>query len=327
MKNIGIIVLNWQGWKDTILCLDSLWSLQCPIPFSLIVCDNASTNDSVAQILHWAQCHYSLAEIKLISPPFIETSEVPFTLIQTGHNLGFAGGVNVGIRYALAARFCEYLWVLNNDTRVDAQALTALYHCAQQNSQVALLGSTILDYEDTDKVQCAGGCRYYPLLTIIKPWGRGKSLKEVLNYPAHALKLDYIYGASLFLRISAIQKVGLLNEDYFLFYEELDYAHRLTHQGYQMAWCRNSLVYHKGSASIQRTSDNPRTSLQQANYYENLNTLKYTANFYPNWLIWVMLIRFTLKSLVLLLRWDMDLFSPLYKAYQDFIQHKRRNVT
>jgi len=316
LNEIAIIILNWQGWQNTIACLDSIQHLS-HIP-TIIVCDNASEDDSFEQILNWAQQHYSPTKIGIFSRPRFTTNErkYSFVLIQTGANLGFAGGNNVGMRYALITRRYKYLWLLNNDTVVDSQALINLYEYAISQPNIALLGSTIIDYYQQDILQCAGGCRYFPLLTIFKPVLAGKLVEKVQQ---HQIKLDYVYGAAMFLRVEAVRKIGLLNEEYFLFYEELDYCKRLTQQGYEIGWCRASLVYHKGSASIGSVAEGNMDKLRQANYYENLSTLKYTANFHRYLLPLVFIIRFFGKSLVLIKRRDFYLFKPLFKAYRDFI--------
>jgi GT2 family glycosyltransferase len=321
LKNIGIIILNWQGWKDTIACLESLKKLRYARSISLIVCDNYSTNDSYHQILNWAQQHYTPSEIGVFFQEKIKghTSQFfPFILIQTGANLGFAGGNNVGIRYALATQQYEYLWLLNNDTVVDTNALSALHEYAIAHPNIALIGSTVIDYYQRDTVQCAGGCHYSPLLTIVKRAFGGQPLKKVIQH-SEAITLDYVFGAAMFLPIEVVQKIGFLNEEYFLFYEELDYTQRLKRQGYGIGWCKNSLVYHKGSASVGSVHDGDRDKLRRANYYENLSTLKYTANFYPRLLPLVMILRFIGKSLALISRRDFYLFAPLFKAYRDFI--------
>ncbi len=330
MKSIGIIILNWQGWRDTLICLDSLQALKCSMPISLIVCDNGSEDDSWHQILNWAQKHYSPSEIAVFSQEKADRAVqqgksichyTPFILIQTGANLGFAGGNNVGIRYALATEQYEYLWLLNNDTTVDINALSHLYEQAIADPQIALLGSTVIDHYQPDIVQCAGGCRYFPLTTIIKPVLGGQPVNTVMQHDP-AITLDYVYGAAMFITVEAVQKVGLLNEAYFLFYEELDYSQRIKRQDYQIGWCQKSLVYHKGSASVGSVREGNREKLRRANYYENFNTLKYTANFHRHLLPFVMISRFMGKSLALIKRREFDLFAPLLKAYKDFFQQQ-----
>ncbi|MDM8559956.1 glycosyltransferase family 2 protein [Candidatus Parabeggiatoa sp. HSG14] len=330
LKSIGIIVLNWQGWRDTLACLNSLKTLSYGGFISIIVCDNNSNDDSFFQILNWAKQQYPPSEIDVFpssfeayfdNPKFKIQNPKSFVLIQTGANLGFAGGNNVGIRYALACQNYQYLWLLNNDTVVEVHALSALFHYAEAHPHIALMGSTVVDYEQQDSVQCAGGCRYFPLLTIFKPVLGGQSLEKVLQYKGD-ICIDYIYGAAMFLKVATVQKVGLLNEEYFLFYEELDYTARIKQQGYEIGWCQKSLVYHKGSASVGHVRDNHRDKLRRANYYENLSTLKYTANFHQAWLPLVMVLRFLLKSLALIIRGDFYLFIPLFKAYRDFMYKK-----
>lgn len=351
MKNIAIIVLNWQGWRDTLVCLTSLKQLAYAGFVTIIVCDNASGDESVERILTWAQENYASWEIGQFeyladiahfqplsgitqSPNFqfgVETSNqcqfgYSFVFIQTGANLGFAGGNNVGIVYALQHRLSyDYLWLLNNDTYVDSQALTALSQYALAHPRQALIGSTLIHWEERDIVQCAGGCHYFPWLTVFRQVYSGKPLETVMQYDEDKIKLDYVCGAALFLTTAAVRQIGLLNESYFLFYEELDYTQRLKQQSYEIGWCKNSWVYHKGSASVGSVKEGNREKLQRANYYENLSTLKYTARFYPHLLPMVMILRAVLKALALLSRGDFYLFPPLFQAYHDFFCQMRKN--
>jgi hypothetical protein len=328
LKSIAIIVLNWCGWQDTLVCLASLKKLIINKPVSIIVCDNASEDDSYAHILNWAQQHYMPSEIGIFSPTsnsriLNPDSPCPFVLIQTGANLGFAGGNNVGIRYVLANQHFDYLWLLNNDTVVEVDALLTLYEYAVAHPKMALVGCTVIDYYQVDTVQCAGGCRYWPLLTVFKP-NLGGQLVSAVMQNEEPLSLDYIYGAAMFLKVDAVREIGLLNEEYFLFYEELDYSQRLKKAGYTMGWCRKSKVYHKGSASVGSVKEGNRDKRRQANYYENLSTLKYTANFYPRLLPLVMITRFFGKALVLSLRRDFYLLAPLFQAYRNFMQKQNK---
>ncbi|MDM8569758.1 glycosyltransferase family 2 protein [Thiotrichales bacterium HSG1] len=283
-----------------------------------MVWDDGSEDDSFAQIINWAQQHYFPSNIGIFSRPLFTNhrTKYSFVLIQTGANLGFAGGNNVGVRYALLTRRYKYLWLLNNDIAVDSKALTNLYKYAINHPNMALLGSTVIDYYQRDTIQCAGGCRYFPIFTVFKPMLAGQSVDKIEQYQ---IKFDYVYGAAMFFQVNAMRKVGLLNEEYFLFYEELDYCKRLKKQGYTIGWCRDSLVYHKGSATIGNVSKDDVDKLSQANYYENLSTLKYTANFHRYLLPLVLISRFLGKSLVLIKRRDFYLFKPLFMAYRDFI--------
>ena len=120
---VSIILLNWHGWRDTIACLDSLVS-QDYNDYRVLVVDNGSTDDSVARI-------------RAAHP------EIP--IMETGRNLGFSGGCNVGVRRALEDG-ADYVWLLNNDTTVDPQALSAMVAVAEADPRVGAVGSVLYGY-------------------------------------------------------------------------------------------------------------------------------------------------------------------------------------
>jgi len=317
---VAVVVLNWQGWRDTLNCLNAVKSLTFNGEVSLIACDNASQDNSYTRIIEWAHHHYSKADIHIYSPATSATAaQLPaFTFLQTHKNLGFAGGMNAALRYLQDDTTLDYVWLLNNDISFARSALSHLCQCAEQHPTVGLWGSTFIDFYQRDIVQCAGGCRYNPLLTWLRPVQRGRYLSQVMQIDH--VKLDYVYGAALFLRMEALRKTGFLNEAYFLFYEELDYTQRLRQNGYTIAWCKNSWVYHKGSATIGKPCTANRQQIRHINYHENLSTLKYTANFYPYWLLLIMLLRFVLKAGAVSWRGEWDLLPPLWAAYRDFMR-------
>ncbi len=321
LGNIAIIIVNWQNWQDTLACLNSLQHLVYAGKISIIVCDNGSNNDSFLQISQWAKQHYEIEDVGIFETVPKTTQFLPFVLIQTGKNQGFAGGTNVGMRYALSTKAFEYLWLLNSDTKVDKRALVTLYGLAKNYLKLAMIGSTIVEYEHREIVQCAGGCHYNPYLTRMKNIFFGQSLVEVMRKKAASVKLDYVYGASMFLSVDSVKKIGLLNEEYFLFYEELDYVKRLKLQGYNIGWCKHSIIAHKGGASLNHTADTHSKKRILANYYENLSTLKYTANYHRSILLIVLLNRFVLKSLALIWRREFYLFKPLFLAYLHFFKN------
>lgn len=297
-QKVAIVVLNWNGWKETQLCIDSLLPILNENTH-LIVCDNCSNDNS------WQHLQSFLEQ------PFV-------TLLQTNENKGFAGGMNVGIKYALEHLNPDFVWLLNNDVQIYPDALEKLLISANQNKKIGMWGSTLL--ENNGKTQCAGGCVYNPYLTIFKPILAGKTLEEIKKIDPNKIKLDYIAGAALFIRKEVIEKIGFLNEEYFLFYEELDYTQRLKKAHFDIAWCKESIVIHKGSASVGNVRDNDKNKIKNANYYENLSTLKYSRNFYPKtfWLIFIN--RFILKSVALMITGRWYLFEPLFKAYRDYFK-------
>ncbi|ADE16691.1 glycosyl transferase family 2 [Nitrosococcus halophilus Nc 4] len=325
--SVCAVVLNWNRPDHTLECLDSLLPLIQKRQLALVVCDNASSDDSIDRIRAWAGRHFhlqtdSLARLLGDSEP---SSEWDFLLVQTGANRGYSGGNNVGIRCALGREQCEFVWILNNDVLVHPHALDALLACAQQNSHVGVFGSTIVDYYRRDRVQMAGGCRYQPLTTLMNPVGGGRSLNEVLAGEAD-VPLDYIGGAALFCRAEMLRKVGLFDERFFLYYEETDLARRARARGYALRWCQQSLVYHKGGVSTGGRSSVNRKESWRSNYYENLSTLLYTRKHHPKLLPMAATLRFLGKSLVYLLRRRLRLFSALMTAYRDALTGRQTVV-
>lgn len=131
-KKVCTIILNWNNWRHTLECLDSLMGA-IPCPDVVIVCDNGSTDTSVEKILQWAiskgEKPLHITGDKNI---FFRSTEksASLVLITNSSNLGYSGGNNCGIRYALAQHQFDFVWVLNNDTIVAEDSLKKLLSCA-----------------------------------------------------------------------------------------------------------------------------------------------------------------------------------------------------
>jgi len=216
---VFIIVLNWNGRDDTLECLRSLQKLDYP-NFDTIVVDNGSTDGSENAI----RTSFPLAQF-----------------IQTGKNLGYAGGNNVGIRFALS-HGADYVWLLNNDTTVDPQALTALVETAAADPGIAFVGSKIYYYDKPDVIWCAGG-------TIdLAEGGRtdhpGMGQEDRGQFESIS-DVGYVTGCSLLASRAAIEAIGLLPEEYFLYFEETDWNLAAQKKGYRTVMAPASHVWHK----------------------------------------------------------------------------------
>ena len=321
MSGTCAIILNWNRWQDTIECLESLLLLEPRIE-TITVCDNASSDGSNEKILSWAGKHYRFSSILVLDQDTDiarKTPPPPFVFIQNHSNLGYAGGNNTGIRFVLSQGTYEYVWILNNDTVVHPRVLSALLVCALRDPDVGILGSTVVHFERKERVQCAGGCRYYPLTTIFRPLFENEILDDLLRHRPK-VRLDYVYGTSMFVSAKVFERVGLLNEEYFLFYEELDFCERARRVGFKIGWCPDSIVYHKGSSTIGRPDSSDSKRIAFANYYENLSTLKYTRRFHPWALPIAMVCRFAGKLTMIAKRREWYLIRPLFRAYRDFMK-------
>ncbi len=224
-KSCWVIILNWNGWQDTVECVRSCLDLTSS-DFQILVVDNGSTDNSEAML------RSRLAGLDRVS------------ILQTGGNLGFAGGNNVGIRHALS-QGADYLWLLNNDTVVDRAALSALVDAAAADHAIGILGSKICFYDRPDHLNTAGGSINWktgqPSLIGYgeKDDGRFDRLREV----------DTVSGCSLFIKREVVEKIGLMDERFFLYFEESDWVVRAGKAGYKVVYAPGSKVLHKVSAS------------------------------------------------------------------------------
>jgi GT2 family glycosyltransferase len=214
--SVACVVLNWNGWQDTLVCLAALARTQYP-NLTVIAVDNGSTNDSVGRI-------------RAAFP------QIP--LVETGKNLGFAGGVNAGIRCALE-QAAQYVWLLNNDAQPRPDALAALVGKATSDPRFGAVGSVLLYAEDSTNVQAWGGGR-------VNCW-TGKPFHATA--PMEDSWFDYITAASILLSRRALEEIGLLDESFFLYYEDTDLSFRLRKRGWKLGVAANSTVLHKENAS------------------------------------------------------------------------------
>lgn len=219
---VTCILVNWNGWHDTIACLKALEESTYPDTEVLVV-DNGSTDGSVTRI---------------------RQSFPNILLIENDANLGFAGGNNLGIRYAIEHR-SDFIWLLNNDTKPSPDALSALVKKAVSDPQIGAVGSVLYYMSDPSKVQVWGGAR-------VNLWfGYGRNTTK----PHEDAWFDALYGASMLVRVNAILEVGMLDEGFFHYVEETELCVRLRKKQWKLAAAPNSRVLHRVSASTKGNSN------------------------------------------------------------------------
>ncbi|MEO9656064.1 glycosyltransferase family 2 protein [Marinomonas sp.] len=252
---VYIVVLNWNGWQDTLACLESLYQLNTE-NFKVVVCDNGSRDNSVDEIKQWhkvnGQASKSIEDIFELSPKLIhqplKAQKKDLIVIKSGQNLGYAGGNNLALTFSLAQDDMEHVWILNNDTEVDPEALNQLEMLSNKNAGLSIVGSTLVYFSQRSTLQGIGGRYNYWLGSSSHVLGHSP-----VGTDATGQLVDYPIGASMFIPRSCLGSVGLLSEDYFLYYEELDYVNRACEQGYFVDIATNSIVYHKEGASIAKS--------------------------------------------------------------------------
>ncbi len=226
MPKVAIIILNWNGWADTLECLGSLNRLDYD-NFEIILIDNGSKE--------------SLNFARDIENQF---SNLKIELILSEENLGFAGGNNQGIKIALE-RGTDYVLLLNNDTTVEPDFLKKLIEAGEKNKSYGIFGPVIYYSDEAEKIWFAGG-QFNWLKT------RGS---HIVTKPSGELKkVDYITGCCLLVKKEVIERIGLLSEDYFLYYEDGDWCLRAQKAGYSCGSVSLAKIYHKQSRSTQEFS-------------------------------------------------------------------------
>jgi GT2 family glycosyltransferase len=297
---VTAILVNWQNYRDTLACLQSLQPCFAQ-GLSVVVVENASPNESYRELAAWQKRHSGAVH-----------------LLQADENRGFAAGNNLGIRFALAHLQADFLWLLNSDTEVLPGCLTALIEAARRRPQILIWGSSIYDHAPPHRLQCAGGFRYLPLLSL--PLPIRFSAAEMPQGLFHPLpQMDYVSGVSLFVRTEVFREKGLMDESYFLYYEELELTHKVGGKA-KLGWCPDSKLYHKGGQSTGNADPNRGRGSALGHYHGNLSALRYSWRHHKWFFPWIMSFRFVAKSLLFARQGNGVAWRALLRAYRDFFQ-------
>jgi GT2 family glycosyltransferase len=217
MARTLIIILCYNGVVDTLACLASLRQVTYP-SFDILVVDNASQDGTPEQVRQY----------------FPEVA-----VIETGANLGFAAGNNVGLRYTLEQGY-DYALLLNNDTEVAPDFLTHLISAAQQNPEIGVVGPTIYYYDQPDLIWSAGGAINWKAgQTVMYTDAAGPQSSEQPRAVA------FVTGCALLISRTAIERAGLLDERFFMYYEETEWCVRVGRAGFTILHVPAAKIWHK----------------------------------------------------------------------------------
>jgi len=228
LPQVTIIVLNWNGLDDTLDCLESLGQLDYQ-GYEVVVVDNGSVDGSV---------------------PVIRERFPGVTIVENGENLGYAGGNNVGLRYAMAQR-ADYALLLNNDTVVDPAFLRILVDTMEAEPAVGIAGPTIYYHQHPDVIWSAGGSI---------DWRRGSTRmvgldeQDVGQFGKKPREVDFITGCALLARMKAVEEASELDERFFMYYEETEWCVRIARAGYRIIHVPQAKIWHKISPGEQADS-------------------------------------------------------------------------
>lgn len=270
---VSIILLNWNGWKDTIECLESLYRVTYP-NYDIIVVDNGSRDESIQKIKEYAEGKIDVNSRFFMYNPYnkpIKVFEVNedearrgkfnrslyekydvdkrLILIKNKDNYGFTGGNNVGIKFALSVLNPDYVLLLNNDTVVDKEFLIEMVKVAESNDKIGIVGSKIYYYDyggRSDVIWALGGGGIN--LKTGRPWhyeinkideGKYNEIKEC----------EYVTGCSMLIKRDIMMKLKGFDTMYFAYYEDVDLSVETRKLGYKCIYTPKSRLWHKVSAS------------------------------------------------------------------------------
>lgn len=282
---VCIIILNWNGKKDTLECLSSVQKISYS-NFETLVVDNGSTDDSASAIKE------QFPSIKII---------------ETGKNLGYAEGNNVGMRYGMD-HGADFLFILNNDTVVESPILTHFIQAFEKEPDAGILGAKIYLYSERNRLDHLGGS-----------WNRKKSAFDLIGYRKlddegawnKMLPLDYVCGAGFMISRKLISAIGVLEARFFVYWEDTDYCFRARRAGFKVMSCPEAKLFHKVSSSF--VGGKPHTSYFYSRnrllwIERNLSTQEKLRLFFPTLLEFLNVYKLkTLKSAQLSL---LKLFRP-----------------
>ena len=217
IENVAIIIVNWKQYELTKKCIESIYNSNA-INFNIILVDNEFQIEPLTELKN-------------------EFKQIKF--FKNISNLGFAAANNIGIKYAIANNY-DFVLLLNNDTEVEKGFLQPLINCLRRNNRWGAVQPVIMEYNRRKKV-----------------WNSGGYLNDFFGLPYTNKKLnlkinevDWITGCCILIKTSLVEKVGLLDENFFAYFEDVDWSIRMQKLGFRLGLVENSIVYHHGSKSL-----------------------------------------------------------------------------
>jgi GT2 family glycosyltransferase len=284
---VSIVILNWNSYEVTLDCLLSLRKMDYH-NFEVVLVDNGSVDDSPARLVQ------SAPEIRLI---------------RNETNLGFAGGCNVGMRDALR-RGTDYVLLLNNDTIVAPDFLSQLVSLAESDAKIGAVSPKILFFDHPDRLNYAGGehrrWRLFPKMIGLRHLddGRYDKIREV----------SFLTGCAFLIKADVVRRIGVLEEVYFHFYEDIEWSLRALKAGYKEMYVPTAVIWHKEHYVTNKNQGNgfiefylARANMIFARKHVPLRLWPFKMPFFGAWMIY--------RTLVFAYRWDWEKVLSLYKGF------------
>jgi len=291
-KKIAIIIVNWKQYELTINCLLSLQKVEYK-NLKVILVDN----------------EYNFEKINKIKSDF---NKVEF--IESKENLGFVSANNIGIKYAIKNKF-DYVMLLNNDTEVNKKFLTPLLNSFQNDNSLGAVQPLIMNYNNRGKV-----------------WNAGGYLNNFFGFPYtnklnnKKRQIDWITGCCILLKTKVIKKVGLMDEHFFAYYEDVDWSLRIKKLGYKLGIVESSVIFHHGTKSS--NNSNLEGNLSPFLHYLNIRNhiyliKKHSDKFNFIGVLFYQFLKILFYSIYFILRLRFSKLKMVYRGLNDGINNKQ----
>lgn len=338
-SKVGIIILNWNGWNDTIECLESLFNIAYT-NYDVIVVDNGSNDESINKIKEYCEgkievksryFHYNPNNKPIgiveyvkdeIKNNIVKNKKInnyaqnkKIILIKNTSNYGYAKANNIGITYALEKLNSDYVLLLNNDIVLDKMVLEELVEVGNRDNSIGITGATNYYYDNPNKFWFCGGKINFWNGNVIKI-GENELDKGQYNI---IKEVDYVAGTCLLIKKEVIEKVGKLDCDYFAYWEEADFCIRAKKAGYKIIHVPKGKIWHKISS----------TSKKITGFFEYYNTRniflfmkKHASRIqFFSFVLWFFLYNFWFISSMLIYQKNTEALFSFYKGLKDGLIH------
>jgi len=317
--NVSVVIVNYKLAKMVSGLVESLLESPYAEYINIYVVDNNSPDDSVPYL------QSRLGEISrfrkrgffyAVDEDLMHTDIVNFgnvILLKSNDNRGFAAGNNKILRFILDSEISgDYVWLLNPDAIPSEKSIGNLIRFCNKN-EMSMVGSIICSDDGT--IQFFGGGRIKRVIGVPERYGKGCNIKALERIPEK--ELEFISGASIFLSVKTLRRIGLMPEEYFLYWEETDWCFRAARKNVSLKVCPNSIVYHAESSSV-----GLRTAFQYR--IDMRNTLIFSRKYYPVYILSIILFKPIINGLSFIKNERRFSYIPIVGSYLGIIDFLKK---
>ena len=297
--SIAVILVNWKKYNLTSNCINSLNKSNYK-NFKIILVDNEYSEKSIIEL---------------------KNKYKELLVFKEKNNLGFAGGNNIGIRYALENDY-DYIMLLNNDTEVKENFILPLVERIEKDHFLGAVQPLILNFSNKSIIWNAGG-KLNKFLGLTSTRLNNNKLNSSIVFDDYT---DWISGCCILIKSEILTKVGLLDEKFFNYYEDVDWSLRMKNLGYDLGFVKESIIYHHGSSSSKNKKTKEGVISSKIHYFNIRNHIlllkkhKNLFNFFG--IVFFQIIKITSYIFYFLIRFRFNKLTMVLKGLKHGLNNK-----